>query len=236
MLDLLEGANVGDAFLRNTQWLKWMIINVGDPLYTPFKASLPPFNSAFNPYSLSLNPRDVVGGGTQVAGVVTLPSPASSTVTATLSSSNCPALPLPASVTISSGQKSGTFVVTTPSVAQEADCVVTASMNSTSVSNTVSLFQLLSSLGFNASSVSGGNSMPAAVFLNASAPLGSITVQLSSDQPSVAAVPSSVVVPAGLSEGAFNVTTATVSSNTTVNITASYGGASTTSQLTVTAP
>ena len=35
--DLLAGANAGDAFLRNTRFLKWMIINIGDPLYTPFK-------------------------------------------------------------------------------------------------------------------------------------------------------------------------------------------------------
>ncbi len=33
--DLLAGANVGDAFLRNTFWLRWMIINIGDPLYRP---------------------------------------------------------------------------------------------------------------------------------------------------------------------------------------------------------
>lgn len=35
-LNLLQGANVGDAFLRNTRWLRWMIVNIGDPLYTPF--------------------------------------------------------------------------------------------------------------------------------------------------------------------------------------------------------
>ncbi|MGH9602591.1 MAG: TIGR03790 family protein [Terriglobales bacterium] len=34
--NLLEGANVGDAFLRNTLWLRWMILNIGDPLYRPF--------------------------------------------------------------------------------------------------------------------------------------------------------------------------------------------------------
>lgn len=33
--DLLAGANVGDAFLRNTAGLKWMIVNIGDPLYHP---------------------------------------------------------------------------------------------------------------------------------------------------------------------------------------------------------
>ena len=34
--DLLAGANVGDAFPRNTRYLKWMIVIIGDPLYTPF--------------------------------------------------------------------------------------------------------------------------------------------------------------------------------------------------------
>ena len=34
--NLLEGANVGDAFLRNTNWVRWMIVNRGDPLYRPF--------------------------------------------------------------------------------------------------------------------------------------------------------------------------------------------------------
>jgi uncharacterized protein (TIGR03790 family) len=34
--NLLEGANVGDAFLRNTNWVRWMIVNWGDPLYRPF--------------------------------------------------------------------------------------------------------------------------------------------------------------------------------------------------------
>jgi uncharacterized protein (TIGR03790 family) len=33
---LFQGANVGDAFLRNTLWTRWMIINIGDPLYRPF--------------------------------------------------------------------------------------------------------------------------------------------------------------------------------------------------------
>jgi uncharacterized protein (TIGR03790 family) len=34
--NLLEGMNVGDAIFRNTAWIHWMIINIGDPLYRPF--------------------------------------------------------------------------------------------------------------------------------------------------------------------------------------------------------
>jgi uncharacterized protein (TIGR03790 family) len=41
--NLLEGATVGDAFLRNTRWLKWQIVNVGDPLYRPFAGGRGPF-------------------------------------------------------------------------------------------------------------------------------------------------------------------------------------------------
>ena len=43
--DLFQGANVGDAFLRNTRWLRWMILYFGDPLYRPFPSGLPPFKS-----------------------------------------------------------------------------------------------------------------------------------------------------------------------------------------------
>ena len=41
--DLFQGANVGDAFLRNTALLKWQILYIGDPLYRPFPNGLPPF-------------------------------------------------------------------------------------------------------------------------------------------------------------------------------------------------
>ncbi len=41
--NLFEGANVGDAFLRNTAQLRWQIMNIGDPLYTPFPGGRGPF-------------------------------------------------------------------------------------------------------------------------------------------------------------------------------------------------
>ena len=42
--DLFQGANVGDAMLRNTEFLKWVILYLGDPLYRPFPKGLPPFD------------------------------------------------------------------------------------------------------------------------------------------------------------------------------------------------
>ena len=40
--DVLAGANVGDALFRHTEFLDWMIMNVGDPLYRPFLTAPPP--------------------------------------------------------------------------------------------------------------------------------------------------------------------------------------------------
>ena len=42
-LALFRGANVGDALLRSTHLLKWMIVNIGDPLYRPFPQGIGPF-------------------------------------------------------------------------------------------------------------------------------------------------------------------------------------------------
>jgi uncharacterized protein (TIGR03790 family) len=41
--DLFQGANVGDAFLRNTNFLKWVILYMGDPLYRPFPQGIGAF-------------------------------------------------------------------------------------------------------------------------------------------------------------------------------------------------
>jgi uncharacterized protein (TIGR03790 family) len=46
---LFRGANVGDAFLRNTRLLKFRIVNVGDPLYTPFPGGKGAFREGIVP-------------------------------------------------------------------------------------------------------------------------------------------------------------------------------------------
>jgi uncharacterized protein (TIGR03790 family) len=62
-LYLFQGANMGDAMLRSTRWLKWMIVNIGDPLYRPFPQGLAPFNStAYDQPQLAVFPQGVMGG------------------------------------------------------------------------------------------------------------------------------------------------------------------------------
>ncbi len=94
----------------------------------------------------------------------------------------------------------------------------------------------LSSLTLNPTSVVGGNSSTGTVTLTAAAPSGGFTVQLSSSNPSVASVPSSVTVPAGQTSASFTVATQQVSSTTQVTITARAGGVSRQATLTVNPP
>jgi thermitase len=94
----------------------------------------------------------------------------------------------------------------------------------------------LSSLSLNPSTVVGGNPSTGTVTLTAPAQSGGFTVQLSSSNPSVASVPSSVTVPQGQTSANFTVTTTPVTSQTNVTITASAQGVTRQATLTVTPP
>jgi uncharacterized protein (TIGR03790 family) len=233
MLNLLQGANVGDAFLRNTRWLKWMILNVGDPLYTPFPRAAPPFDQPFVVNSLSLNPREVIGGNDPVSVTLTLAEPAPPEgLIVNLWTDNA-TVSLPPTVAVGGGESSVTFLFTTALVTASTDVRITAQTPFLSISNTEILDPLLSDLQFSQNSVEGGNTVTATVLLNASAPEGGVTVQLSSDMPGIATVPATVFIPAGLFQARFAITTSPVTSSTNVNINAYLIGAQVTTVLTV---
>ncbi len=90
----------------------------------------------------------------------------------------------------------------------------------------------VSSVTLSPSSVTGGSSSTGTVTLSA-APSGGATVSLTSSDPSVASVPSSVTVNAGSTSATFPVTTSTVTTQTSVTITASYNNSSASATLTV---
>ena len=92
----------------------------------------------------------------------------------------------------------------------------------------------LSAVSVSPSSVVGGSTAQGTITLTSGAPTGGALVSLSSANPAVAAVPSSVTVSAGASSVTFNVTTSAVTVNTSVGITATYNGVSRTTTLTVT--
>jgi uncharacterized protein (TIGR03790 family) len=232
-LNLLEGANVGDAFLRNEAWLKWMILNIGDPLYLPFSGGLPPFNGPRTQGSLVLNPQFVVGPS-QSVGTVNLPSPAPAAGTVVnLLSSKPTVASVPASVTIPEGATSANFNVSV--VPQKSNFwVLISSSGGITEENTLGVVPLLGGLYLISPSVLGGGPVTAAVVLNNNAPAGGTTVTLSSSNPSIVPVPSSVTIQEGSYQSVFTLSTDPTSTNTAVRIKASLDGSTVSSSIIVT--
>ncbi|HEX8492145.1 MAG TPA: hypothetical protein VF658_04835 [Pyrinomonadaceae bacterium] len=92
----------------------------------------------------------------------------------------------------------------------------------------------LSTLALSPTSVVGGNSSQGTVTLTTAAPSGGAVVTLLSNNTAVATVPASITIAAGSTTTAFTVTTRSVTSSTSVTISAAYGGVTRTATLTLT--
>jgi uncharacterized protein (TIGR03790 family) len=228
--NLFQGANLGDAFLRNTSFLKWMMLNIGDPLYRPFPAGFPAVTAPGN--SLALNPQYLIGGGPST-GIITLAAAAGSDTIFTLASNLTSVATVPASVTVPAGQTTASFPISTSFVASDSPLFITATAPGLTLSNTLVPVAVLSGLLVNPTSVTGGATATGTVYLNVIAPAGGIVVGLATNN-AAASVPPTVTVPAGASVVAFPITTSVVTAAVTVSIGASYGGALSTASLTVT--
>lgn len=139
-LYLFQGANCGDAFLRSTQWLKWMILNIGDPLYRPFPRGAEPFNVLnYHETFLALVPQWVVGGNSS-SGIVGLSSPARVGGAAVLLTSDHPDVAsVPQSVTVPPEAKSAGFSISTRPVTSETIVRITMTAGGVHRSNTLLL-------------------------------------------------------------------------------------------------
>jgi uncharacterized protein (TIGR03790 family) len=223
--DLLQGANVGDAFLRNTRWLKWMILNLGDPLYRPFPNGLSPFNPPPPQASLALSSRYVVNGD-QPTGIVTLASAApQGGQVVDLLSGKTSLVQVPASVTVPGGQRTATFPITTaltPPVTVDTAVAITASGVG---QNALTVSPLLGGLFITTVGIMGGTTTPGLIILNGNAPSGGATVALSGNNPAIS-MPSTVTVPQGSSQATFTISSSAVPVTTTTTVTASLNGVS----------
>ena len=84
--------------------------------------------------------------------------------------------------------------------------------------------------------LSGGSVAVGTVTLGADAPPGGVTVALTSSAPALLGVPASVLVPAGRPAATFPVTSAPVTTDTTVQLSADLAGTTVTETMTVLAP
>jgi outer membrane protein assembly factor BamB len=183
--------------------------------------------------SISFNPTSVASTKTAI-GTVTLSGTAPSTgIVVKLSSING-AVTVPVSVTIGSGKSFGTFTAKTASVPTATSATVTATLNGTSETSTLTVTPpTIVSVTLSPTSVVGGKPSTGKITISTIAPAGGLVVTLSAGQ-SDGSVPASVTIPAGKTSATFTVTTGKVSTKTSATITATAGGTSKSAVLTIT--
>ncbi|HWA82776.1 MAG TPA: hypothetical protein VG820_05055 [Fimbriimonadaceae bacterium] len=184
---------------------------------------------------LTMTPNPAVGGNT-VQGRVTLAGPATSGTVVQLSSDDTAVASVPASVTVSSGQTSATFNVTTHTVNSTTIVNIFAVLGSSSQQCPLTV-QALALYGFTLSTNTSfeRSTLTGTVSLNGPALSGGAVVQLSQTNGDAATIPSSVTIPQGQSSKTFTITTKAVTSTQFTTITATRGRVSLQQNLTVTA-
>jgi uncharacterized protein (TIGR03790 family) len=224
---LFEGANVGDAALRSTRWLKWMIINMGDPLYRPFPHGAGPYGSTLyrEPW-FAFFPQTVIGGShlTAAFSIDKLAGKEGMPVTVKGDRPDVVILP-PKPMIISEGSNGIRFPIETKTPKDKTVVTVSTSAGGTTLSNTLVVYPLLDGIVLKQLRVKGGATVGATMSLFTPAPSGGALLKLTTSNPS-AVVPSEVKVAEGTRSATFSINTKAVSSVTSVDITASFDGAS----------
>jgi uncharacterized protein (TIGR03790 family) len=233
-LYLFQGANVGDAFLRATRWLKWMNLNIGDPLYRPFPKGTPDRLSGKPEAMLALMPHALVGGfagsGTVVLGG---PAPQGGAVV-TLKSEQPEIVSVPRTVMVPAAAVSARFSFVTHAVNATTAARVSMEAGELHRSNTLVVHPYLQPLALGAAKIAGGAVVTATIVLSQQAAAETVIVKLSSDHPALVSIPAEVRVPVGGNRATFQIATRAVTGETAVVITASAGGSARTAILTVT--
>jgi hypothetical protein len=143
---------------------------------------------------------------------------------------------VPASVTFSQGGSWYDVQATTAAVTQDTPVTITVGQGAGAKTATVTIQPVRpASVSINPQSLTGGSSASGSVTLNGVAPSGGLVVPLSSSI-AAATVPASVTVPAGQSSATFQLTTTTVTADTSGTITAGTGSNAKTTSIVVRRP
>jgi uncharacterized protein (TIGR03790 family) len=139
-LYLFAGANAGDAMLRSTRWLKWAIINIGDPLYRPFAKGLAPFNlPGYDRPQLAVLPKALIGGmPVQAIFHVTAPA-APGGAKLTFESDHPDLIAPPEAIALAEGSRTARFELATHTVTAEIAVRITVAGGGATVTNTLVL-------------------------------------------------------------------------------------------------
>jgi hypothetical protein len=186
-------------------------------------------------HSISFSP-STQSGGAQASATVMLNGQAPAGGAVVSLSSNSLAVSPPPTVTVPAGSFSTFFPVSTSSVTAPTTATVTASWNGGSAQSQLTLLPQPppSALTLSPTSTVGQSGGSSATVSIASPQSTDTTFQVTSSDPAVASVPGSMIVPAGVTNGGFNIFTSAVSVQTAVTISVSGGGVTKSAILTVT--
>ena len=183
---------------------------------------------------VSVNPTSVVGGNPST-GTVTLSAPQSGNTVVSLSTpAPTTVATMPSSVTVPAGAASATFTVVTKPVSSQFNMNIFADLAGSPGKQALLIITAgssppppsgptLSALSVSPSSVVGGNPSTGTVTLTAAAPSGGAVVSLS-DNSTATSVPASVTVAAGSTSASFTITTTSVTASTSSTISGTFGG------------
>ena len=189
--------------------------------------------------ALSINPSLLTGGASAI-GTVDLAFPDPGPTVIRLSSTNSSVAQVPFSFTIPAGQTTGTFTLTTNASAPAEIVQIWAwspdnslRMYNVSVNPAQPAGNTLTSVSFIPSSIVAGQNATGTAKFSGPMPDGA-NVQLTSSNPAVAQVPQETVVSANTSSAIFNLSTSSsVTTATTVTITAKWINVTKTTTITV---
>lgn len=170
----------------------------------------------------------IVGGGVSYANNVVLTGPAPSMgMIVELKSSDAGIAAVPPSITIPAGTTEMSFPITTTQVAQNTKVTITASCGGVSKSVTATVTApYVSALYMYPASVIGGASTSGSVSLSGPALPDGTVVTFTSSDPQAAPAPDSITIAPGAKSGTYTCRTLSVTSETSVTITALGGGSS----------
>jgi uncharacterized protein (TIGR03790 family) len=233
-LYLFQGGNAGDALLRSTRWLKWMTLNIGDPLYRPFPKGATVKAPQQREGTLALMPQ-AVAGGMAAQGLVAFNAPApEGGTTVSLVSSRPEVVSVPKTALIPAKAQAARFPIITHPVEEDGVTVrISMSAGETGRSNTMMVGACMPPLTFSASSVSGGRQVVGIVAVYRPAGAEGLTVKLASAKPEVASVPQEVKISPGALRAEFQISTLATTAQSPVAITAIMGACKRSAILTV---
>jgi uncharacterized protein (TIGR03437 family) len=187
---------------------------------------------------LTLSTNETIGG-TNVTGTVWLNGVARmNAFPVSLRTSN-PTVSIPSVVTIPQGQVSTTFTVETPTAATVQNATITAQTGTATFTAALKVdpsnVPQLDLFTVTPASVQGGTNFSGIVGVSATAPLGGVTVQVTSND-TVVMPPASVTVQVNNTSANFTIPTSKVTTSHNVTLTATLGSATMTQQVTVVPP